>query len=121
MNFMEAIQAMRDGKRVKRKDWVSGLWIGSITESILDNEGVQARFSLSQVEATDWEIYEKEDDWNLANVSKKNPSGEYLETDIKTFIKKIKQKDYMKNRKGMTFQDGVYSVFQEIDERVGNL
>ena len=27
MNFGEAIQAMKDGKRVRRKDWENNTWI----------------------------------------------------------------------------------------------
>lgn len=74
----------------------------------------------------------KKDNWNLAD-NVKIPSGTniiipkewrgkcYSEDDIKTFIKKVKQKDYSKDRKGMRFEDGVYSVFEEIDKRAGDL
>ncbi len=69
MDFIEAVKAMSKGNRVRRKYWVEqgiNLYFkithGDYIDAILDRElqkNDTARTSLSQIEATDWEIYKK--------------------------------------------------------------
>ena len=78
---------------VIKAKWINGSLEGKLYEKL----------DTTDYEATDWQIYEEEytrlgtlhggeDNWKLADVSKKNPRGEYLEIDIKTFLRKVKAK-----------------------------
>ena len=78
MNFMEAVKAMGDGKSVKREelDNEKSIFAGS--------EGLPLAYFLS----TDWEIYEEEDNWNLAEIGYKCQvhNKDFTQEEIKTFI-----------------------------------
>jgi hypothetical protein len=64
MTFMEAVEAMKQGKKVKRAKWIKGFGPDSL--SLSGNEFVFNRskasktdinyVALSDIEATDWEI-----------------------------------------------------------------
>lgn len=67
MNFVEAVKAMKEGKKVRRKDWGGDdYYLFSETGNIEDNYGdFQRGFPINECEATDWEIVDEEQDWNL--------------------------------------------------------
>ena len=58
MNTKEAIQAMLDGKRIRGKDWRSGLFISFEGNTVVDADGIYFD-SLTVNLAEDWEIYEE--------------------------------------------------------------
>ena len=85
MNFIEAVKAMKEGKKVRRKDWEANKyctkhdWRDYV---LLDSAG-----------ATNWEIYEEENNRNLADkyVYSKVHGNCFRDIDIKTFIHKFKE------------------------------
>ena len=58
MTTKSAIQAMLDGKRVRGKDWRSGLFISFEGNTVVDADGIYF-YSLTMNLAEDWEIYEE--------------------------------------------------------------
>lgn len=94
MNFMEAVKAMKEGKKVTRQTYTQfRLDSGNQIET---TEGINVSFNVEDYEATDWEIYKEEDDWNLADKRELHNyitdyDGRIQVKDIKTFISKIKE------------------------------
>lgn len=63
MTFSEALEAMKQGYKVRRKDWEDGLYrvMASNSFTIIENsngENIIAEY-VSNILATDWEIYNK--------------------------------------------------------------
>ncbi len=136
MNFMEAVKLMKEGKKVRRKD--SGMihhlnddddivWVSQykdVTRYII---------SCGDVEATDWEIYEEEDNWNLVDKEVIQFSGALMHTkgdayakgkgliptkDIKTFIQKVKGDFQTRKYEPKIDSDIINEI---IDKRAGDL
>lgn len=126
MNFMEAVKIMKEGKKVIRKEWKEINFANDYCR-IYESKIIQ-RFNfeykryeqyfpnLFNFEATDWEIYEEKDNWNLAE--QKDICGgcscynihNLRESDIKTFLSKTKEK----------IKKGVDPI-QALDETAGDL
>ena len=64
MNFMEAVKAMREGKRVTVNAPNDTFWTLDILNNIIDNHGRQD-ISTTMVEGN-WEVVDEDKDWNLA-------------------------------------------------------
>ncbi len=66
-NFMQAIEWMKEGKKVKRKNWKQeGVVLlfdtkdGIVYQKIdFNHQGPRAHYNFDDIEATDWEIYEE--------------------------------------------------------------
>lgn len=56
MDFMEAVKAMKEGKKVKRKP---NQWFCIKDDEIYYQTGEKTSMSLEAIEATDWEIIEE--------------------------------------------------------------
>lgn len=58
LNFLEAVQAMKEGEKVRRKGW----------DKLVSNCSLSymVGFSVGDYDSTDWEIVDSDDDWNLA-------------------------------------------------------
>ena len=54
MNFMEAVKAMKEGKKVRRQEWNKRDWCDK-------GNWIKYVLLLESLEATDWEIYKEED------------------------------------------------------------
>ena len=60
MNFKQAINKLKQGKKVRRPSWEeNSYWISGIDDVICWTDGRNAHVHLNQIEATDWEIYEE--------------------------------------------------------------
>ncbi len=55
MKFEEVIQALRDGKKIRREDWGKGNYIGAKNYSIEDEDGDHYDFS-DEILEEDWQI-----------------------------------------------------------------
>lgn len=131
MNFMEAVKAMKQGKKVRRKnsDAIHSFILfndnkeGRLIWNYKQNNVINERLYLEDIEATDWEIYEEEDNWNLADtlqIPHKNLDIKYFKLiDIKTFIQKVKE-DIM-DKDGDEFRIDKRDAHKIIDKRSGNL
>ena len=74
MNFLEAVEAMKEGKKVRRQLWTSmdrcvNRWIEipqDVAPYYRNDKGNSVTISYQEFEATDWEVVENDKDWNLA-------------------------------------------------------
>ena len=73
MSFMKAVSWMKEGKKVRRSDWLTQSYIHK--QLSVDEELIYHEFSTHQItyissirdfEATDWEIVNDDKEWNLA-------------------------------------------------------
>lgn len=72
MNFLDAVRAMKEGKKVRRKtcDVEDVLSIDDTNNFLIQSvikKNVLQRHSISMIEfeATDWEVVDEDEDWNL--------------------------------------------------------
>jgi len=91
MDFMWAVEQMKQGKKVRRELWMDDYYIKSETKSIISNKnGTYIKYNIPDIEATDWELFKEP--FNLSDKMTlffpDNPC--YEEEDIKTFIKQLK-------------------------------
>jgi len=126
MDFITAVKAMKQGKKVRRKAQYLGLYY-QLKE---DNEFIKYNkhkddtdevLDLRDIEATDWEIYEEEDNWNLADNLVYNVNRMGCKIAFKTFIQKVKediQKFGVVSSIELSFRD---ELFEIIDKRAGDL
>ncbi len=122
MDFMEAVKAMKEGKKINRP-----LWNGHTTylEDMpcfgirIKTEFSDAGISLEDIESTDWEIYKEEDNWNLADEISPHDSMKTTEA-IKTFIQKVKG-DVDKLHPNKASLSVVLDMVKIIDKRAGDL
>lgn len=118
MNFMEAVEAMKEGKKIRRKSWNEGhFWK-------LEEDKPELTNSQENI-IDDWEIYE-EDNWNLAKrvivLPDDNSLHDVLKTlqilkisDVKTFIQKV-LRDIAKRK-----TTNILEVNDIISKRAGDL
>jgi len=113
MNFMEAVQAMKEGKKIRRNAWVN-------TEVFLIDTGGRItdplsvyNYSISDFEATDWVAYTEDEDWSLTqNLYSTSLHKFYLMEDVKKCRDLIlKDLSYLPT----------YSVSNIIENRFGDL
>ena len=136
MNFMEAVKAMKEGKKVRSSNCVdseksyyfrNNFWEVKLLNGF-DGLEQDACLTFKEFESTDWEIYKEEDNWNLADfeviqfsgalVSTKNDKyakgkGLFFIKDFKTFIQKVKE--------DISVFSGDKELNEIIDKRAGNL
>jgi len=123
MNFMEAVKAMKEGKKVKRERWNYLFLRLKNDNQIVDNSTItiQYRFFFEDTEATDWQIYEEEEKfWNLAdNANIQYGEEKALMENVKTFLQKLRGDllDAMANKKQLSY----YDISKIIDKRSGEL
>ena len=60
MKFMEAIKAMKEGKKVRRKCWTDEQYVYVSNDAVLWSNNTNPKFRVKQFEAIDWELYENE-------------------------------------------------------------
>jgi hypothetical protein len=59
MKFNEAIQKLKEGKRVRRPVWdKDSYWKLGLDETICWKDGTSANIHINQIEANDWEVEE---------------------------------------------------------------
>ena len=122
MDFMEAVKAMKKGKIVRQSNWENKnvnifmkedgwfKYCGKVNQNYL--------LDLSDIEATDWEIYEEEDNWNLA----KDGHIHFDSLDsIRTFIQKCKEEVININKRDHIDKIQTDELFEIIDKRAGDL
>jgi len=56
MNFLEAVKAMKEGKKVRRPSWREESYLILRGHTIGHSNGEQAYLTYNSIEATDWEI-----------------------------------------------------------------
>lgn len=63
-DFMQAIKWLKEGKKIRRKDWEPNYFLlkGGV---IYWDDGQEAIMDLERYNANDWEIVEEEAEWNL--------------------------------------------------------
>jgi hypothetical protein len=112
--FMWAVEQMKGGKKVRCKSWDANK--GDCV--FMDASSV---FNIRDFEATDWMIYEKEDNWNLTdnfhNAVVPGDSDGYTEEDVKKCRDKI-----LEDIKGWHMIDKAQKQLEEIiNKRFGDL
>jgi len=65
MNFLEAVKAMKEGKKVTRPNWSGYIYMKN--RRVYHSDGEFKNTAINQFEATDWEIY----DYNFDTLFKK--------------------------------------------------
>ena len=72
LNFMEAIAAMKEGKKIRRPEWGrSCYWYEGTSRHIMQNQDNWTKSeiiipSMYNIEATDWMIVDSDENWNLS-------------------------------------------------------
>jgi len=125
-DFAWAVAQMKEGKKVYRKSWAKEEKIFIENKSIKSNLRLRAEHDimlLETFEATDWEIYEEEDNWNLAKAFSSSRTGTMTDN-VKTFIQKLKDK--VKIAKGcpdcnQSYQERDCVYYSEFDEIIDKL
>jgi len=80
-DFQQAIEWMKDGKKVTRLFWKKGVYLELFSDTIrfygIDGFISDNSLGLDSIEATDWEIYDV-DNWKLIhNINYKLIGGDY--------------------------------------------
>ena len=93
-DFMWAVARMKDGKKIKTEKYNDmHLYMlegdDSICHSKTHRELSKGHLINHIIEGLDWEIYEEEDNWNLAD--HKDSDGSFFPSEVKTFIQKVKE------------------------------
>ncbi len=126
-DFMWAIAQMKEGKKVRREN---SYGVYHLVNDIMMKNELGDDFSVSNInyfEATDWEIYEEDDDWNVCKEIKdvEEKSMKIIDKTIpeisdifKTFIQKVKE-DYVKKSKGIRLR--ITEIDEIIDKRSGKI
>ena len=140
MNFLEAVKAMKEGKKVRREVFSKSVFYKSNGYTIENDAEQDVLMDMENIQATDWKIYEETyeehikhcdscevvshiDNWNLADnkasgIESRNLSC-YKEQDIETFIQKVKEDiDKVENDLGMITQ---LTAKEIINKRLGDL
>ena len=97
MNFLEAVKAMKEGKKVRREEWEKShfLYIRKFKcNHIIQENGEFREYYLSDIEATDWQIVEEKktlsDKLSIVDQFGTVPSiNHYNEKDVKEAIKEF--------------------------------
>ena len=128
---MEAVKAMKEGKKVKTGLWGRGAYVFLKDENIVfqNNKPFFELDIIDELKATDWEIYKGEDNWNLAGCTimdytdMKGEGPLIKKEDIKTFIQKVKE-DVRKKKRYLTdaylYMD-CGDINEILDKRAGDL
>ena len=116
MNFMEAVKAMKEGKKVvSQSEYSATLYLkGGVIFNDANTDVLCLR--PSTIEATDWEIYEEEDNWNYVDEIERMKLNIVLEP-FKTFIQKVKEDMEEEGIRGLEQEE----VIRIIDKRAGDL
>jgi len=67
MNFMEAVEQMKQGKKVRRAIWKPEGYITIVANKFNTMNGNTKELGFSDCMATDWEVVEDDSEWNLLN------------------------------------------------------
>ena len=133
MDFMEAVKAMKEGKRVRRSIDSSDFYLSTeLTKGVpmfYYNGKLETKLYLSFecIDATDWEIVDEDKDWVLAEQNiehANNPLEEntYFHKDVKKcrdlILKDIKQ---LNKEWGMESNKHLSTVMLIVDKRFGDL
>ena len=73
MNFMEAVKAMSEGKKVRRNNWGNSDFCLDSNNSV---NGISYEFGIYDFEATDWELFNEERNWSLADLKSRRRINE---------------------------------------------
>ena len=93
MNFMEAVEAMKEGKKVRRSYWYEGAYIYS-NKGYIYNEGQEVAeansWDVCSFQAVDWEVVEEKKPLSdkKTNVSMES-DWQYQEKDVKQALKEF--------------------------------
>ena len=97
MNFMEAVKTMKEGKEVTRENWDRNVYsiLADDIKVMHGQEIFREQLNCVDCQATDWEIYKEEDNWNLAEcdvyITPTKLENWRSIDDIKKFIQKVKE------------------------------
>ncbi len=123
-DFQQAVKWMKEGKKVRRA-------ASSVSDYRFMDEG-RIKYNLNgvvtpgitgnAVEATDWEIYEEEEDWELGEqmCTLNNKVGFSL-FDTHKFIQKVKEDLSKCDDTNLTGHIKLHKILTIIDKRAGNL
>lgn len=132
-DFMWAVKAMNNGKKVRRKSWYNGkvyLMFDKLVQNVClsDNKDMACSMFQHDLIATDWEIYEEEkDDWNLAEFkcvshSTTGVNAELLlVSSVKKFIELVKGDINEYQLQGCSREQINDALKDRIDKRAGEL
>lgn len=113
MNFEWAITELKQGKKVRRPSWKeNSYWMFGIDEVINWNNEEEARVHLNQIEATDWEVYCEEHDWEEHGCTK--PLKKYYICKICGKEKKIYEDEETLSDKRFAENEPAYSLHEPI-------
>ena len=117
MNFLEAVVAMKEGKKVTRDTYEDEIYIHYKGEhNTICFNGVPTHLNANDVEATDWEI--AEDNWNwLHNKTSSNYTADKQE-DLETLKKKILD-DLDNSKDNIQLYDPLKTIKEIINKRFG--
>lgn len=121
MKFEEAMKKVREGYKVRRKNWAKefyvGVMVGGFLRIINGKRSLEPEFSIGDMNADDWETV---NDWKLSEQKEKecDPDGLeyniYLESDVRECRDEI-LKDIEKNSVGghLLDESGVKHLLDE--------
>lgn len=85
MKFEEALKLLKEGKKIRRKTWASGITIKEKDDLIVGYNGGIFILGPKHLRVDDWEEYKEEDNWNWR-------FDEYQTIDTARSVKKLQQK-----------------------------
>lgn len=69
MDFIEAIKALKEGKKITMPYWNGDyLFLPKDGEIVLNSEKKAYSFNFVSIESNKWEVVEEEDNWNIESV-----------------------------------------------------
>ena len=126
MNFEEAVEAMKEGKKLTRPNYVEGVYFESrdlgIIKILNDNNFEGMLYLFNDIEATDWEVVDEDKDWNLGKQSLEQPiKARYISEIIKK-CRDLIQEDLSVNFAVSKNLQDLYDRTQDcINDRFGEL
>ena len=115
MNFLEAVKAMKEGKKVKRSPHNENYILSIILGEICKKDKKHYSITIIDIEATDWQIVEEK---KTLSDKRKEISGlsapghfEYNEEDVKKAIKELCDVTNLSSDLRLIFMKNVRKIF----------
>ena len=120
MNFMEAVKAMKEGKKVTRPCWGGYIYMNN-KRRVYHRDGEMRNIAINDFEATDWKIVEEtktlSDKVIYPPISECDDRIFLDEDEVEQFIKDIKED--IKQIEGGRNHINKYLAFEVINKRAG--